>query len=186
MTDEIKLLTDQRSPIKKWADENRRIVAPSGRLVFPDFPVGGEIDLKRHRQPTFDPPEFIVPKDDPRGRMIRHGETTGRWSGRSFVMQVKLTDEVTPGVKKVRDQLRFYQSRAYYGERIATLLHSTDPRQRKRGKRLRDQRFSFGRNLSELEARVLVGQFRDVYPDLKAFYDTQLGEPWDPTRYRKD
>lgn len=38
----------------------------------------------------------------------------------------------------------------------------------------------------ELEAADLVQEFRDAYPTIRQFWDTNLGQPWDPSRYRKD
>lgn len=165
-------------------------IMPKGRLVFPDFPAGDEIDLRRHRQPTFDPPEFVVSNDDPRAsRMHRPaGTVTGRFSGGQvprFVMQMSVDNRATPEFLRIQRTLKIYRDTAYYGKRIATLLHSTDPRQRKRGRRLRDQRFSFGLNFRGVEERMLA-HYRAMHPGIADFWKTNLGEPWDPTRYRKD
>jgi hypothetical protein len=136
--------------------------------------------------------EYVVPKDDPRARMHRHeGTVTGRWSGKAipqFVMQISMQDKVTPEFVRIRDILKRHQYVMYYGTRIADLLMSKDPRQRKRGNRLKDKRRTFGLNLGEAEARMMVERHRQSVEGakLKAFWNTELGEPWDPTRYRKD
>lgn len=176
------------------------------------MPGDDEIDLRRERVSTFakggvlyfpkawppamarliDSAEYVVPKDDPRARMHRPaGTVTGRFSGKAipqFVMQISMSDKISPEFAKIRRTLKVLQDSAYYGKRIATLIHSTDPRQRKRGKRLRDTRFAFGTNWSETEARMMVQAYRDSVEGAKlaAFWNTQLGEPYDPERYRKD
>lgn len=147
MTDEIKMLTDQRSA--------KEIVMPRGRLHWPV------------------------------------GTVTGRFSGSTeprFKVYLSLKDNISPEIKRVRDQLRFYQLSAYYGERIAFLLTSSDRRQRKRGARLRDKRLSFCWWMSEAEARTKVQKFRESMEGAKmaSFWDTELGMPYDTTRYRKD
>lgn len=189
MTDEPK----KPMTATEFAEKHRELkFVKGGRLYFDGglLPGDDEISLMRPRKPTFPATvEYVVPKDDPRGRMHRHGEAvTGRWSGRRFTMQISVQDKMTPEIKKFRDQLRFYQLRAYYGERIAFLLTSRDRRQRKRGARLRDKLFGWGRNWSELEAKAMVASFRESMEGAKlaAFWNTELGEPYDPERYRKD
>ena len=81
MTDEIKMLTDQRSA--------KEIVMPRGRLHWPV------------------------------------GTVTGRFSSSTeprFKVFLSLKDHMPPDVKRIRDQLRFYQLTAYYGARIAFLV----------------------------------------------------------------
>ena len=188
MTDE----TEKPMTVTEFVEKHRELkFAKGGRLYFDHalLPGDDEINLMRPRKSSFPATaEYIVPNDHPLARMHRVGSETGRFSGRSFVMQVKLTDKMTPEVKKFRDQLRFYQLRAYYGERIAFLLTSKDRRQRKRGARLRDKKMIWGLNLTELEARVMVPNFRESMEGAKlaAFWNTELGEPYDPERYRKD
>lgn len=190
MTDEPK----KPMTATEFVEKHRELkFAKGGRLYFPDFPAGDEINLMMPRKPTFPATvEYVVPKDDPRARMHRPaGTVTGRFSGKDiprFVMQISVQDRVTPEFKRVWDVLQYQQYRVYYGERIAKLLTSRDRRQRKRGARLRDKKFSFGWNLSDAEARVMVQNFRESMEGAKlaAFWDTELGEPYDPTRYRKD
>lgn len=99
------------------------------------------------------------------------------------VIQIKVVDKASASFRQFDKQLRHMQNVVYYGERIANLLASKDPRQRKRGRRLRDQR-----NPAIFQARVDVQKFRETVDGakLKAFWNTQLGEPYDPSRYRKD
>lgn len=176
-------------------DEKKPVFPKGGRLYFDGglLPGDDEISLMRPRKPTFPAEiEYVVPKDDPRARMHRPvGTVTGRFSGKAipqFVMQISMKDKVTPEFKRIRDVLQYQQYRVYYGERIAKLLTSKDRRQRKRGARLRAKKFSLGMNLSGTEARVMVQNFRDSMDGAKlaAFWNTELGEPYDPARYRKD
>lgn len=176
-------------------DEKKPVFPKGGRLYFDGglLPGDDEISLMRPRKPTFPAEvEYVVPKDDPRARMHRPaGTVTGRFSGKAipqFVMQISVQDKVTPEFKRIRDVLQYQQYRVYYGERIAKLLTSKDRRQRKRGARLRDKKFSFGMNLSEAEARIMVQNFRESMDGAKlaAFWNTELGEPYDSARYRKD
>lgn len=99
------------------------------------------------------------------------------------VIQIKVVDKATASFRQFDKQLRHMQNVVWHGERIANLLASKDPRQRKRGQRLRDQR-----NPAIFQARVDVQKFRETVDGakLKAFWNTQLGEPYDPSRYRKD
>lgn len=63
------------------------------------------------------------------------------------------------------------------GDRITYLMQSRDPRQRKRGARLALKAFRrvFGVTPSNWDGKSGLN-----------FYDTPLGEPYDPSRYRKD
>lgn len=179
MTDEPK----KPMTATEFVERNRELkFAKGGRIHFPS-PLGDEIIAA-----LSGPHETIIP----RGRLHRPaGTVTGRFSGKAipqFVMQISVQDKVTPEFKRIRDVLQYQQYRVYYGERIAKLLTSRDRRQRKRGARLRDKKFSFGWNLSDTEARVMVQNFRESMEGAKlaAFWNTELGEPYDPERYRKD
>lgn len=124
----------------------------------------------------------VIPAVEPRGeeiRLLRPREPT-------FRVEIKVTDEVSEPMRKLMKASERMFIAAYFGRRIADLLTSDDPRQRKRGRRLRDQKFRFRHRFTVAEAEALRDAFRDRHPDLKSFWNTQLGEPYDPERYRKD
>lgn len=188
MTDEPK----KPMTATEFVEKHRELkFAKGGRLYFDGglLPGDDEINLMRVRERTFNGPEVVLPKDHPlASRMHRYGDpVTGRFGSRpTFMMTIRAVDRMTQGFRAGTDAIRRLSDTMYYGPRIAKLLHSTDPRQRKRGKRLRDKRMAWGTNWTELEARALVDDFRQEYPDLKRFWNTELGEPYDPERYRKD
>lgn len=179
MTDEPK----KPMTATEFVEKHRELKFAKGGYVHFPKPLTDEIVAV-----LSEPQEFIMPH----GRLHRPaGTVTGRFSGKAipqFVMQISVKDKVTPEFKRIRDVLQYQQYRVYYGERIAKLLTSKDRRQRKRGARLRAKKFSFGMNLSDAEARVMVQNFRESMDGAKlaAFWNTELGEPYDPARYRKD
>lgn len=128
--------------------------------------------------------------EDRVARMYRLPREAMEETRKSFVCTIKVTDNATAGFNRLRDQLKFYQLRVYYGDRIAMLLSSGDRRQRKRGERLKCQQdrrlWDVGYNLTERQAKELVDSYREAYPDVRKFWNTNLGEPYDPERYRKD
>lgn len=40
-------------------------------------------------------------------------------------------------------------------------------------------------DVSQVEAEKLLAEYRDAFNTIPDFYDAQLGEPYDPERYRK-
>lgn len=123
----------------------------------------------------------VIPAFEPRGeeiRLLKPREPT-------FRVEVKVTDEISGPMRKLMRETERVFIAAYFGRRIADLLTSDDPRRRKRGRRLRDQKFRV-RHLTGVEAEAFRDAFRERHPDLKSFWNTNLGEPYDPERYRKD
>jgi len=181
-------MTDEKKPMTatEFVERNRELkFAKGGRLYFDGglLPGDDEINLMRVRESTFHGPEVVLPKDHPlASRMHRATENLTQ----AFVCTIKATDQVSGPMRKLMKQIEHTSFAAYYGRRIADLLTSDDPRQRKRGRRLRDQRFRVGRNFTRGEALALRDAFRDRHPELKSFWHDNLGEPYDPERYRKD
>lgn len=108
-----------------------------------------------------------------------------------FTIQIKAVDGLTRSLNKVSKQLRYNQLAAHYGSRIATLMTSDDPRQRKRGKRLHQKRIGglfarYCRSSSYQEAKESLDRFRSTFPEIRDFWNTKLGEIYTPEKYRKD
>lgn len=165
--------------VLEWAKENGTI---TGRI--PLLPPGDEIRLI-----PLDGAEAIVPRF-PRGRayfpdLIRNKPIDLRHERKkNFHVDMALV-----GARDFTRAMRRVSLAVYYGNRIATLLTSDDPRQRKRGARLRQQRsdrlLAGWTDWTGIEERVL-SWYDPPETDLRKFYNAQLGEPYDPERYRKD
>lgn len=151
-------------------DKNKPVVLGPGRLYF----TGGLLKPRDMGE--------VIPALEPRGeeiRLLQPREPT-------FRVEIKVTDRVSGYMRDLMRQTERAFIAAYFGPRIADLLTSDDPRQRKRGRRLRDKKFRFRHRFTVAEAEAFRDAFRDRHPDLKSFWNTQLGEPYDPERYRKD
>jgi hypothetical protein len=155
-------------------DEKKPVVLGPGRLYFtgglakprdlgiliphvPALDVDDEISLMKVREPT-------------------------------FRVEVKVTDRVSAQMQKAMGSVNHMIYASYFGRRIADLLTSADPRQRKRGRRLREQMLARQMTLrfTREQAEAYLADYRREFPDLRRFYNTQLGETYDPERYRKD
>lgn len=171
--------------------DDKKFLTPTGR-----FYSGGLLP-RPHNIPAILPaPETVIPvgidfakTEQAVARYFRVPRDMLEETRSSFVVQIKVVDQASASLKRLRNQLKYYQLAVYYGHRIAFLLSSADPRQRKRGKRLRAKKdgglWDVGYNLTDYQAKALAEKYRERYPDVRKFWETNLGEPWDPSRYRK-
>lgn len=179
---------------------------PNSEAIIPEL-----IANPRVRLPTLFPGERIETTGEPLedrvltyyGTEQRNACRTGRWSGRSMVPQtfqtkLKVNEHVSAAVSLLAKEVMARQTDMIYAaitgrevpkrkprtrenERIIRLLLSTDRRKRKRGMRLYGQYDS-----PKATAKRLARDYRERYPDLPKFWNTNRGEPYDPARYRKD
>lgn len=177
---------------------------PGENLQFAD-----EIDLTRKRVPTFMPvdfgrlearvfperkiPSYEINMKDITDAMGRAGESAARFARMMKEQQRLLAAAIDQ--RLFETMMGVFVDTPAREQRILRLKHSDDPRQRKRGRRLyaamKKERLAVEYG-GAVTGRWTGGRMDPPwhYPKseerLRKFYNTEIGEPYDPDRYRKD
>lgn len=165
---------------------------PERRYFFPlaDVePIDPPCDLMRRRKPSFQFKMYTMGAKSFQQAMEKANIAAQDMDRRMRLLMVqkgRVWDEIMFGeIDLTRPEPDFTRERF-----ISNLLGSRDPRRVKRGRRMYKEWTARRRAKATLKWSKL--EFDDHLldtmqePDLRRWYNTQLGEPYDPARYRKD